>query len=152
MPHITDKLYQEAAVESNYYLSPANVFRCDVSQELRSEIQKIVKVPIADCGFLKRFPKSVYPIHVDTYRICAINMPMSDPDPNFYAYSFDGHNRIPIEYKKDHLTILNVRKMHGVINKSDTNTRIILSIGLKTTDYTSCVEKFHNKEILYDAL
>lgn len=152
IPRIIPWLYREAAIESNYYLSPVGVFRCDVSKELRAEIEKIVKLPIADCGFLKRFPKSIYPTHVDKYRICAINMPMSDPDSNFYAYSFNGIQRIPIEYKKDHLTILNVMKLHGVINNSDTNTRTILSIGLQTTDYFSCIKKFCNREILYDTL
>jgi len=85
---ILDQLYQEAAVTSNYYESPANppVMRCDVSQGVREYFKKLITVPFRDCGFLKTPPNSVYPIHKDSFRITALNMLMVDPDKDFNTF------------------------------------------------------------------
>ena len=51
--HLLDVMLTEAAVEKNYYLSPVNVLRCDVSTYLKAELSKLINLEFNDCGFLK---------------------------------------------------------------------------------------------------
>jgi hypothetical protein len=150
---ILDRLYQEAAIESNYYESPADppVLRCDVSDDLRKYFKKLITVPFRDCGFLKTAPNSVYPIHTDSFRITALNMIMIDPDKDFNTFMLDISptrvKRYTIPYVKNQFMMLNVMNYHGVINKSKSVDRIVLSIGIKDIDYQTCLQKFFKKEL-----
>jgi hypothetical protein len=132
---LLDLMYQEASVEENYYLSPVDVWRCDVSEELRSKLSQLISVPFADCGFLKTKPKSRYPIHKDVYRLSALNLALFEPNSDFKSVSVGQAGIYTVEYKKDYFLLLNVLEYHGVKNNSENEDRIVLSIGFTETNY-----------------
>jgi hypothetical protein len=146
--HLLEAMYDEASRSDNYYLSPVNVLRCDVSTYLRTELSKIINAPFSDCGFLKTPPLKTYPIHVDKFRIAAINMPMFEETEGFSSYMFIGKKLETIEYKTDSFTMLNVTKLHGVKNESVEKERIILSIGFKNHTYTTLKEIYYKSELI----
>lgn len=146
--HLLDMMYAEASQSDNYYLSPANVLRCDVSTHLREELSKIINVPFNDCGFLKTKPLQKYPIHTDIFRIAAINMPLFDEITGFNSYVFTGKKIETVEYKKNYFTLLNVMKLHGVSNENPDNERIILSIGFKEHTYKELLEAFLSNALI----
>ena len=146
--HLLETMYQEASVSENYYLSPVDVLRCDVSPYLRTELSKIINAPFFDCGFLKTPPLKTYPIHVDKFRIAAINMPLFEDTGGFSSYMFTGKKLETIEYKTDSFTILNVMKFHGVKNKNPEKERIVLSIGFKNNTYSTLKEMYYNGELI----
>lgn len=148
---ILDQLYEESSKEENYYPSPAGVWRSDVSVDLRLKISNIITVPFADCGFLKTKPKQDYPVHKDIFRVAAINMPMFEPNEKFKSMVVSTEGVRPIEYKKDHLLLLNVMEYHGVKNNSDTDERIVLSIGFKEHSYQELLN-LHARGQLINAL
>ena len=133
--HLLEMMYAEASCSESYYLSPVNVWRCDVSKELRYELSKIINIPFSDCGFLKTKPLSTYPIHIDKFRIAAINMPLFEETIGFKSFVFTGRKIESVEYKKNHFTMLNVMKPHGVKNENLESERIMLSIGFKKHSY-----------------
>ena len=149
--HLLSMMYDEASREDNYYLSPVNVLRCDVSDDLRTELTKIINIPFADCGFLKTKPQETYPIHVDKFRVSAINMPLFDNIEGFDALIFNGRNLESIEYKTNYFTILNVMKHHCVKNDNLERERIMLSIGFKDDSYSDLLSKY-KKGILLNAV
>jgi hypothetical protein len=152
---ILEQLYHEASIDSNYYESPAKppVLRCDVSQDVRKYFEKLISVPFRDCGFLKTPPKSVYPIHKDTFRITALNMLMVDVDINFETCMWEVNsnqtNRHVVPYVKDQFMIMNVMNSHGVINKSTELHRIILSIGILDYNY-DVILNLHKENKLFN--
>jgi hypothetical protein len=143
-------MYQEASVAENYYLSPANVLRCDVSPFLRTELSKIINVPFNCCGFLKTPPLKTYPIHVDVFRTAAINMPMFEETAGFNSFVFSDSKLMSIEYKTNYFTMLNVMKPHGVKNESTEKERIILSIGFKNYSYDTLLKSFKEGTLIND--
>ena len=146
--HLLSTMYQEASVAENYYLSPVNVLRCDVSPFLRTELSKLINAPFADCGFLKTPPLKTYPMHIDAFRIAAINMPMFEGTLGVKSFMFTGKRLEAIEYKTDSFTILNVTKLHGVKNENTEKERIILSIGFKNNTYSTLKEMYYNGELI----
>jgi hypothetical protein len=154
---ILDKLYQEASVEENYYWSPAvpPVMRCDVSKEIRDYFKRLINAPFNDCGFLKTYPNSIYPIHKDTFRITALNMTLMDDNPDFttqvVGVKLGTVYKYPVTYVKDEFTILNVSQLHNVTNKSQSFTRTILSIGFKECDYATLL-RLHLEGKLFNDL
>jgi hypothetical protein len=154
---ILDKLYQEASVEENYYWSPANppVHRCDVSDELRNYFISLINVPFNDCGLLKTYPNTVYPIHKDSFRVTALNMTLMDDNPDFLTQvigvKFGKVHKYPVTYVRNEFTILNVSQLHHVTNKSQTLTRTILSIGFKESDYSTLLQ-LHSEGKLFNDL
>jgi hypothetical protein len=154
---ILDKLYQEANTEENYYWSPAvpPVMRCDVSDELRSYFKSLINAPFNDCGLLKTYPNTIYPMHKDSFRITALNMTLMDDNPDFLTQvvgaKFGKVHKYPVTYVKNEFTILNVSQLHHVTNKSQTLTRTILSIGFKECDYSTLL-KLHSEGKLFNDL
>jgi hypothetical protein len=146
--HLLEMMYYESSCAENYYLSPVNVWRCDVSAELRTELSKIINVQFNDCGFLKTKPLTNYPIHVDIFRISAINMPLFEETIGFNSFIFTGKKMESIEYKKNYFTMINVMKPHGVKNETYAGERIILSIGFKNHTYDEMKTMFNNGELL----
>jgi hypothetical protein len=155
---ILDQLYKEASIDSNYYESPAipPVMRCDVSREVREYFKKFIAIPFRDCGFLKTPPNSIYPLHKDSFRITALNMLMVDQDEDFETFMLGttskGFTRHHVPYVKSQFMMLNVMNPHGVINKSKSVERIVLSIGITDADYQTCLQKFLKKELFNVAL
>lgn len=150
---VLELLYNEASIDKNYYLSPARppVLRCDVSLEIRKYFSNFFNIEFSDCGFLKSIPKFIYPTHTDSFRITALNMPMFDDNNLFESYVIDMSNPIikkPIYYKKDYFTILNVMKYHGVINHSQAESRIMLSIGIKNISYDKILDMYKKNQLL----
>ncbi len=147
--HLLETMYKEASCVNNYYLSPVGVSRCDVSPFLREELSKIINVPFNDCGFLKTMPLQNYPIHIDKFRITAINMPLFEDTPGFKSFTLrlDEKKLESINYRLNYFTMLNVTKPHGVINENTERERIMLSIGFKNISYDSLL-KMHNKQEL----
>jgi hypothetical protein len=150
--HLLEKMYGESSNADNYYLSPVNVLRCDVSQELRTELSKIINVPFSDCGFLKTLPLTSYPTHTDKFRIAAINMPLFEKTPGFDSSVFTGKNMEAIVYKTNYFTMLNVTKPHYARNQNPDSERIMLSIGFKNNSYNDLKEMHHKKELINDTL
>lgn len=146
--HLLETMYAEASVAENYYLSPVNVLRCDVSSYLRTELSKIINAPFADCGFLKTPPLKTYPIHVDAFRIAAINMPMFEDTLGFNSFMFIEKKLESIKYQTNYFTMLNVMKLHGVKNENTEKERIILSIGFKNNTYGMLKEMYYNRELI----
>ena len=149
--HLLDMMYEEASRSENYYLSPVNVLRCDVSKSLRTELTKIINVPFADCGFLKTAPMQTYPVHIDKFRISAINMPLFEDVEGFESFVITGKGIESINYKRNQFTLLNVMKPHGVENKNLEKERIILSIGVKNNPYDELI-LMHKKGTLINAI
>lgn len=150
--HLLDTIYEEASCADNYYLSPANVIRCDASAYLRTELSKIINVPFTCCGFLKTLPMTSYPIHADIFRITAINMPLFEETVGFDCSMFTGKKMEAVSYKTNYFTMLNVTKPHYVKNQNPDKERIILSIGFKNKTYNDLKEMYHNKELINDTL
>ncbi len=149
--HLLDALYKESCQEENYYRSPVNVLRCDVSAELREELSKLFSVPFNDCGFLKTLPNSKYPVHKDVFRRTAVNMPMFDFNPDFKSFVVSPKGLIDVDYKKDSFSMLNVLEFHGVLNGSDKEARTVLSIGFKDYNYAELL-KMHRDGIFLNAV
>jgi hypothetical protein len=150
--HLLEIMYDEASRSDNYYLSPVNVLRCDVSTYLRTELSKIINAPFFDCGFLKTPPLKTYPIHVDKFRIAAINMPMFEETEGFDSSMFTGKKMEAIAYKTNYFTMLNVTKPHYVKNQNPDSERIMLSLGFKNNSYSELKEMYHKKELINDTL
>jgi hypothetical protein len=150
--HLLSTMYQEASVTENYYLSPVNVLRCDVSPFLRTELSKIINVPFADCGFLKTSPLTTYPMHVDALRIAAINMSMFEDIPEFKSFMIIERKLESIKYQTNYFTMLNVMIPHGVKNENTEKERIILSIGFKNNSYTHLLKIFKEGTLINDTL
>lgn len=152
---VLSQLYQESAVESNFYQSPAvpPVLRCDVSNDIRQYFKKLITIPFRDCGFLKTPPSSVYPIHIDAFRTTALNMLMVDTSSDFETFIIEkkehSFTRYIVSYIKNQFMILNVMSLHGVINKSTNLHRTVLSIGFPNHDY-STVLKLHKEHKLFN--
>ena len=150
--HLLETMYDEASRSDNYYLSPVNVLRCDVSTYLRTELSKIINAPFFDCGFLKTPPLKTYPIHVDKFRIAAINMPMFEETEGIDSSMFTGKKMEAIAYKTNYFTMLNVTKPHYVKNQNPDSERIMLSLGFKNNSYSELKEMYHKKELINDTL
>jgi hypothetical protein len=150
--HILDTIYGEALCAENYYLSPANVLRCDASVYLRTELSKIINVPFTCCGFLKTLPMTSYPIHADIFRITAINMPLFEETVGFECGMFTGRAMDPVGYKTNYFTMLNVTRPHYVKNQNPDSERIMLSLGFKNNSYSELKEMHHKKELINDTL
>ncbi len=151
--HLLEQMYYEASQCENYYLSPVGVLRCDVSDSLRKELSKIINVPFADCGFLKTTSNQTYKLHVDVFRISAINMPMYIQESEFESKflileNADGRFE-KIDYDKDTFTLINVMKPHMVTNNS-VKDRVVLSIGIKGHSYKQLLQ-LHKEGILLNA-
>lgn len=149
--HLLEQMYYEAMQDSNYYLSPVQVLRCDVSTSLRKELSKIINVPFADCGFLKTKSNNNYKLHVDAFRISAVNMPMFNQEPGFeskFLVIENAKSRFEsIDYSKDMFTLMNVTKPHCVENKS-TSDRFVLSIGIKEHSYDHLLNLHKESKLL----
>lgn len=147
--HLIEKMKQEASVDKNYYTSPVGVTRCDVSTEVRYALSKIIKVPFADCGFLKTAPNQLYPPHKDVFRVAAINMPLDNAPDGFRSYIISPtQGIINIKYNPWSFTLLNVMSIHGVENKNLKEERIVLSIGIKNLSYNDLVKMHIAGELL----
>lgn len=148
--HLLEMMYNEAACADKYYLSPVNVLRCDVSNELRTELTKIINAPFSDCGFLKTKPLQTYPLHVDVFRIAAINMPLFEETEGFNSMIFTGKKIETIKYNANYFTLLNVMKLHGVKNNNTEKERVMLSIGFKEHTYKELLQKFKGGALIND--
>ena len=150
--HLIEIMHNEASCVDNYYLSPANVLRCDASSYLRTELSKIINATFTCCGFLKTLPMASYSPHTDKFRIAAINMPLFEETVGFDSGMFIGKKMEAIEYKTNYFTMLNVTKTHYVKNQNPDHERIILSIGFKNNSYNDLKEMHHKKELINDGL
>ena len=150
--HLLETMYDEASCSANYYLSPVNVLRCDVSSYLRTELSKVINAPFTCCGFLKTLPLTSYPTHTDKFRIAAINMPLFEETQGFDSSMFTGKKMEAIVYKTNYFTMLNVTKPHYVRNQNPDSERIMLSIGFKNNSYNDLKEMHHKKELINDTL
>lgn len=146
---LLEQIYKEAGVEGNYYLSPVDVWRCDVSEDLRNKLSKLISVPFTDCGFLKTKRKSRYPVHKDVYRVAAINLPMFENNKDFRSVVITSQGIKTIEYKKDSFLLLNVLEFHGVFNDSETEDRTVLSIGVKEKTYQELCSLHTENKLFY---
>lgn len=152
-------LIKEELNNPTWYTSPYDVERSDLSKGLRAHLQSLLPFKISDAGFLKRGPNTIYHPHIDPKRTFALNMLLTEPtSDNEGTYVIDTHIKVDngapkllyathkkVEYKLNCFTVLNVKKMHYVVNNSDTD-RIILSIGCNESSYEDFL-RIVNKEI-----
>lgn len=125
---------------SEFYISPSNVYRSDVTGSLRENIQSRFNAEIADCGILRSDPSSIYSYHVDEFRVCAINMLMVEPSDCHVTKTMVGITPTKVEYRKDYFMMLNVMQLHMTRNTSPTEVRYVLSLGFKKNSYENMLE------------
>lgn len=152
-PKCIDAIKEELK-NTNWYISPYNTERSDLSKELRSHLQSVLPFKISDAGFLRRRPISIYDPHVDPARTFALNILLTELTPGegtfVLALDHDKDNakkfntsarRVPMV--QDYVTVLNVKKIHYVVNHTD-HDRIILSIGCNDTSYEEFISNIGN--------
>jgi|688.fasta_scaffold10038_6 hypothetical protein len=130
----------ELAKADQFYISPSNVYRTDIMGPLRDKLQNIVNAEIADCGILRSEPNSVYPYHVDEFRVCAINMLMVEPSDYHVTRTMVGIKPERVNYRQNYFMMLNVMKLHMTMNKHPTEYRYVLSLGFKENSYENMLQ------------
>jgi hypothetical protein len=152
IPTCIDRIRQELE-NPKWYTSPYGVERSDLSPALRSDIQSSLPFKISDAGFLKRRPNTIYHPHVDPKRTFALNMLLTDEEPDTEGtyvvnagiknndgapeFLFATHGRV--SYTKNCFTVLNTKKIHYAINNSSED-RVILSIGCNEIPYETVIQ------------
>jgi hypothetical protein len=136
---ILGQLYAHIS-NNEFYISPSNVYRSDITGSLRDSIQSRINTEIADCGILRSDPNSTYSYHVDEFRVCAINMLMVEPSDNHVTRAMVGIKPTKVEYRKDYFMMLNVTQLHMTRNSSPTDLRYVLSLGFKKNSYENMLE------------
>lgn len=144
---LLSELYEQINI-GNFYVSPSNVYRMDITGELRKSIQNTINAEIADCGILRSEPNSVYPYHKDEFRICAINMLMVEPSDSHLTRSMVGFKPTKVEYRKDYFMMLNVMQLHMTMNKHQSNYRYVLSLGFKKNSYEDMLSLHRKSELI----
>jgi hypothetical protein len=150
-PKCLDRIKEELA-SPNWYLSPYNTERSDLSKELKAHLQSLLPFKISDAGFLRRRPNSIYHPHIDPKREFALNLSLTEDSENSGTYVIKMHTKTDngvigfhnvykeqVSYTKDCFTVLNVKQIHYVVNHSD-HDRIILSIGCNETTYRDIIK------------
>lgn len=150
-PLCLDRIKEELA-SPNWYLSPYNTERSDLSKELKAYLQSLLPFKISDAGFLRRGPNSIYHPHTDPKREFALNLSLTEDSDQAGTYvikvrtrmddgviSFYNAHTERVSYTKDCFTLLNVKQIHYVVNHSD-HDRIILSIGCNETTYNDIIK------------
>lgn len=140
VPSFIDLLYVELenlVVEDNFYSSPYNQIRADVSRNLKHKVVELFPFPISDLGFFKNDPMTSYPWHKDAERKFAVNILLCDPNANFqiYFYNFEDRRKIEVPYRKNIPLVFNTSKMHSITNNHQTATRYIFTIGSTEMSY-----------------
>lgn len=144
-PKCLDRLKQELS-EPKWYKSPYDTERSDLSPELTEHIQSILPFKISDAGFLRRRPISIYHPHIDPKRMFALNLLMTNDSDNEDTYVMETDEGISytkttkVNYTQGCFTILNVKKVHYVVNHSNSD-RIVLSIGCNEVPYDTIIYK-----------
>lgn len=139
---------KEELEDPKWYISPFGVERSDLSKDFKAYIQSLLPFKISDAGFLRRRPRSMYHPHTDPKRTFALNMLLTDgvsddegtfvvktqtyDDNGVQKFLYATHEKV--DYTKDCFTVLNVKKIHYVVNHTD-HDRIILSIGCNGISY-----------------
>jgi hypothetical protein len=142
-PQCLDRFKEELA-SAKWYKSPYDTERSDLSTELTEHLQSILPFKISDAGFLRRRPISIYHPHVDPKRMFALNLLMtndSDSEDTFVMetdLNMSYTKTTKVDYTQGCFTILNVKKVHYVVNHSD-NDRIVLSIGCNEIPYEKII-------------
>lgn len=150
-PQCLDRIKKELE-EANWYMSPYNTERSDLSKELRSDLQSLLPFKISDAGFLRRRPNSIYHPHIDPKRTFALNLSLTEdfdlagtyvikifPRINNGVIDYSSVYKEKVSYTKNCFTVLNVKQIHYVVNHSD-HDRIILSIGCNETSYNEIIK------------
>jgi hypothetical protein len=151
-PTCIDRIRQELE-NPNWYISPYYTERSDLSYELRLHLQSLLPFKISDAGFLKRRPNSIYHPHIDPKRTFALNMLLSEEDPdtegtymvntaiknNTSTPEFLFASHMSVSYTKNCFTVFNTKRIHYAINNSNED-RIILSIGCNEISYETAIQ------------
>ncbi len=151
IPKCIDSIRAELNSPS-WYTSPYGVERSDLTKELKAHIQSLLPFKISDAGFLRRRSGTIYHPHIDPKRTFALNMLLTDDQPEnegTYVIATRIDNKdLPdisdvgvrkVDYTKDCFTVLNVKKIHYVVNFSSAD-RIILSIGCNELSYQDVIK------------
>ena len=151
-PKCLDRIKEELN-NPKWYISPYDVERSDLSKDLRAHLQSLLPFKISDIGFLKRRTNTIYHPHIDPKRTFALNMLLTEAtsdnegtyvvdapaqnDNGVLQFWYATHRKV--EYTLNCFTLLNVKKIHYVVNNSDSD-RIILSIGCNESSYEEFVK------------
>jgi hypothetical protein len=120
-----------------FYLSRFNVSRVDLPSSILNELKKILTYEISDAGIQVNTPGWTYKAHKDAMRQFAMNMLLTDPNPDFEIFSYpdDESMAIPVPYIKNKWLMLNTKKLHSIKNNSKTLNRHLMSIGCSDSSY-----------------
>ena len=81
-------------------------------------------------GYYKNDPGYSYPFHRDNNRNCAFNLLLCQPNSDYQSQIIVNNKVIDVEYKPNSLILLDTSNPHNVCNKSKTETRYLLSVGV----------------------
>jgi len=129
---------------NNFHYSPTNQFRINFQDDLDKKIRSIMPFEVSDMGVYQNYPGWDYPIHKDVIRKFAINMLLSDENPDFEVnfLNEDKTEKYPIPYIKNQFVMLNTQKFHYVKNNSKSVSRFCVSIGCTSIDYKTIKKTF----------
>jgi hypothetical protein len=151
MPQLISEINKYVQFKINdFYLSPNNQFRINFQDDLGKKIRSIMPFKISDMGVYQNSPGWDYSIHKDTIRKFAINMLISDENPDFEVnfLNEDKTEKYPVPYVKNQFVLLNTQKFHYVKNNSKNISRFCVSIGCTSVDYDTVKNTFiDNKNI-----
>lgn len=132
--NLNDREFLISPYDSNYVL---------LSNDVKDYVRSIIPLPPSKpkeiiFQVLKNNPNSVYEMHKDAIRFCAINTLISTPnDDHIFEMEDDDGNRLRPNYNGNQFVpyLINVEQTHGVWNKSPTDNRYILTIGFFTKEF-----------------
>jgi hypothetical protein len=130
--------------QHKFFISRLGQNRIDFDIKLINKIREICPFFVSDAGIFKNPPGWVYPVHKDSRRQFAMNLLLSDPDPDFEVnfYSEDLSTKFLIPYVKNKWVLINTKKFHGVKNNSSTKDRYTISVGCISKTYHEIIEVF----------
>lgn len=140
-----DDVYAELGA-ANFYRSKTGQNRSDVSPSLRAKFQSVLPFNIYCCGFFRNVPGWIYPMHKDSYRLCALNILVADPSDKFETCCFDEKRIVvgTIPHERNIPILLNTKRFHSVVNRDPDRTRFVLSIGCVDESYEVVKAKLYD--------
>lgn len=144
---LLDELYAHVK-HGEFYISPSNVYRSDITGSLRDKLQLLINAEFTDCGILRSDPNSIYSYHIDEFRICAINMLMVEPNDSHVTRAMVGTKPTRVNYRQNYFMMLNVMQLHMTMNKHATDYRYVLSLGFKKNTYENMLEMHKSNKLI----
>jgi len=134
-----------------FHYSATKQFRINFTGSIKEKLSGMMPFEASDMGVYQNFPGWSYPVHKDVIRKFAINMVLSDDNPDFEINSFNDEKteKFPIRYIKNEFVLLNTQKYHYVKNNSSTVSRFCVSIGCTSIEYNTIRNLFKQNNNIF---